>query len=420
MAACPTGRGQAEHFSADHPSLDCRCELSHLLADKEHFLAVTRVLGKSAALVMQGRAAAASRGGIAPLRRNGQGKPLSTSAGEHTDSRGALGTLAAVTPRVLLTGGAGYIGVLVADELTRAGHAVRVLDSLAHSQDAVARDLAQADVELMIGDVRDPDARRGALAGAQAVVHLAGVVGDPACARDPEMAREVNVEATRALVQEARAGGIERLVFASTCSNYGRMADPTVPIAEDGQLSPVSLYAEQKVAVERELLSAPADGLLCTCLRFATVYGVAPRMRFDLTVNEFTRDLWADRELEVFGEQFWRPYVHVRDVARAIRTVLQAQPELVGGEVYNVGRSGENYRKQDIVEAIRRHTDSGRVSYVRRDEDPRDYKVAFDKVHERLGFQTEMVLDDGIAEILGALEGGRIADPFDVRHRNTP
>src|SRR6185312_17032260 len=129
-------------------------------------------------------------------------------------------------------------------------------------------------------------------------------VGDPACARDPELSDEVNVQATRELVADAKAAGVERLIFASTCSNYGRMADPTVPITEDGELAPVSLYAEQKVQIEQALLGGGFGELQPTCLRFATVYGVAPRMRFDLTVNEFTRDLWADRALEVFGEQF--------------------------------------------------------------------------------------------------------------------
>jgi len=138
-------------------------------------------------------------------------------------------------------------------------------------------------------------------------------------------------------------------VFASTCSNYGRMTDPTTPIDETGVLAPVSLYAEQKVQMEQALLESDDSGLEPVCLRFATIYGVAPRMRFDLTVNEFTRDLWADRRLEVFGEQFWRPYIHVRDAGRAVRTVLDAPSDKVAGEVFNAGRSGENYRKLDIV-----------------------------------------------------------------------
>src|SRR4029078_3464493 len=136
------------------------------------------------------------------------------------------------------------------------------------------------------------------------------IVGDPACARDPEVADEVNVGNTRELVADAKAAGVERLVFASTRSDYGQMDDPTVPITEEGELAPVSLYAEQKVGMEQALLSEKHGDLTPTCLRFATVYGVAPRMRFDLTVNEFTRDLYEDKDLEVFGEQFWRPYVH--------------------------------------------------------------------------------------------------------------
>src|SRR5947207_15428770 len=135
------------------------------------------------------------------------------------------------------------------------------------------------------------------------------------------------------------------------------MVDRTVPSTEEGELRPVSLYAEQKVGIEKAMLEGDFDGLKPTCLRFATVYGVAPRMRFDLTVNEFTRDLWADRKLEVFGEQFWRPYVHVRDAGRAVATVLMAPRETVAGNVFNVGRTGENYRKLDIVEEIRKLTD---------------------------------------------------------------
>jgi nucleoside-diphosphate-sugar epimerase len=143
-------------------------------------------------------------------------------------------------------------------------------------------------------------------------------------------------------------------------------------------------------------------------------------MRFDLTVNEFTRDLWAGRRLEVFGEKFWRPYVHVRDAGRGIATVLRAQQELVAGEVFNVGRSGENYRKLDLVEEIRKLTDSGEVVYIHRDEDPRDYKVSFDKIRSVLNFETEMTVPTGIAELLDALAQERFGDPFDARYRNIP
>jgi nucleoside-diphosphate-sugar epimerase len=320
----------------------------------------------------------------------------------------------------LITGGSGYIGSLLARELRDAGREVRVLDSLLHGQEDIAAEQERAGVEVIRADIRDGDARRRALAGAHAVVHLAAIVGDPACARDPQASEEVNVQATRDLVADAAEAGVERLVFASTCSNYGRMTDPTVPITESGELSPVSLYAEQKVGMEKLILGGGANGVKPTCLRFATVYGVGRRMRFDLTVNEFTRELWADRELEVFGEQFWRPYIHVRDAGRAVQTVLESPAEKVAGQVFNAGRSGENYRKLDLVEEIRKQTDRGSVSYVRRDEDPRDYKVSFDKILSQLGFETLMTVPDGIAEIIAALDAKAFGDPFDGRYRNVP
>jgi nucleoside-diphosphate-sugar epimerase len=326
-----------------------------------------------------------------------------------------------VTRPTLVTGGAGYLGMPVVDELSAAGRTVRVLDVLLHDgQAGLVGALEARGVEVIRGDVRDPAVRRCALEGIEDVVHLAAIVGDPACARDPELAEGVNVEGTTALVLDARGAGVRRFVFASTCSNYGRLADPTVPIDEDGELSPVSLYARQKVAIERALLNGGQAPLQVTCLRLATLYGVAPRMRFDLTVNEFTRDLWAGRRLEVFGEQFWRPYVHVRDAGRAIRTVLEAPGELVAAKVFNVGRSGENYRKLDLVELIRSQTDRGTVSFVHRSEDPRDYKVSFDRIAQVLGFRTAMTVADGVAEIMAALDARRFADPFGPGHTNVP
>jgi nucleoside-diphosphate-sugar epimerase len=321
--------------------------------------------------------------------------------------------------KVAITGGAGYIGALLADELLNSGHEVSVLDQLIHGQEDIAQSLEARGVEVVRGDVRDADARERAFSGANAIVHLAAIVGDPACGRDPELSNSVNVGGSQSVVEDAKRLGVERLVFASTCSNYGRMADPTVPIDETGELRPVSLYAEQKVGIEQALLNGSAGSdVTTTCLRFATVYGAAPRMRFDLTVNEFTRDLWAERELEVFGELFWRPYIHVRDAARAIALVLGSPVEKVSGTVFNAGHSDENYRKLDLVELITSRLGRGEVEYVSRDEDPRDYKVSFEKIKNELGFEPLMRVPDGIDEIVNDLEAERFGDPFESRFSN--
>ena len=235
------------------------------------------------------------------------------------------------------------------------------------------------------------------------VVHLAAIVGDPACSRDPELARAVNREGTKALLDDAEAAGVERFVLASTCSNYGKMADAEVYATEDWELRPVSLYAETKVDAE---------------LRFATVYGASPRMRFDLTVNEFSRDMLLKGELVVYGEQFWRPYVHVRDAARAVMTVLDSPPDATSGEVFNVGDTAENYRKLDLVELLTERVPEAQVSYVHKDEDPRDYRVSFEKVKEKLGFEVSRTVPDGMDEILALLRSGLLEDPYAAGYRN--
>ena len=321
---------------------------------------------------------------------------------------------------ILVTGGAGYIGSPLCRELVESGHRVRAFDVLLHGQHQVADDLERLGVEVVRADLLDADARRHAVAGAQAVVHLAAIVGDPACAQDPERANSVNVEATRALVEDAAEAGVERFVFASTCSNYGRMADSSVPVDESGELAPVSLYARQKVEVEQWLLGRSNGALAPTCMRFATVYGVAPRMRFDLTVNEFTRDMWAGRVLEVFGERFWRPYIHVRDAGRAVRLVLKTPLDRVRGEVFNVGRTDQNFRKLDLVDIISERYPAGEVVFVQQADDPRDYKVDFEKIKNMLGFELTMTVPEGVAELADELEDGSFPDPFDRRYRNIP
>jgi len=320
---------------------------------------------------------------------------------------------------VLITGCAGYIGSVLTSELLSSGHSVIGVDDLLHGATGLLANLGRDGFRFRRGDVRDTSALEAAMEGCEAVVHLAAIVGDPACARMPELATAINRDASLALFDLSRRLGVQRFVFASTCSNYGRMKDPTQFVTEDTELRPVSLYAETKVDVEKTVLDAAKSSTVATVLRFATIFGLSPRMRFDLTVNEFTRDLLRQRELVIFGEQFWRPYVHVRDAARAIKTVLEAIPQVVAGNVFNVGDASQNYTKGQLVELIGSHIGGSlNIQRVEKDEDPRDYRVSFDKIQRELDFHITRTVDDGIREIIEALEQGLFADTDNPAYRN--
>ena len=320
--------------------------------------------------------------------------------------------------RVLVTGGAGYVGSTLVPLLLDQGHEVRVLDSLLHGGESLLGIWVHPRFEFVRGDVRDQATVREAVAGMDAVVHLAAIVGDPACAREPTLARAVNLDGSLSLLEESRRAGVQRFIFASTCSNYGRMADPTTLVDESSELAPVSLYAETKVAVERALLDTRDNHIVATPLRFATVFGVSPRMRFDLTVNEFTAELLTRRRLKVFGEQFWRPYVHVRDAARGIGRVLEAPAEVVKHTVFNVGSTDQNYQKQQLVELILPYVPDAEVEYVHKAEDPRDYRVSFSRIGEALGFRVQRSVRDGIEEVAALFRKGAVTDWTAPRFRN--
>ena len=321
---------------------------------------------------------------------------------------------------VLVSGGAGYIGSVLVRLMLEKGYRVRVLDNLTFGGVPIIDLLNNDDFEFVKGDVRHEDDIRGALQGMDHVVHLAAIVGDPACAKQPELAREINLGGSRRMYDIADELGLKRFVFASTCSNYGKMSDPESFVDEESLLAPVSLYAETKVAVEQYLLSRPrTNRCKPTSLRFSTVYGLSPRPRFDLTVNEFTKELALGRELVVFGEQFWRPYCHVVDLCRSVLAVLAAEEDAVAFDVFNVGDTKENYQKQMIVDEILKQLPGSRVRYVSKNEDPRDYRVSFEKINERLGFRISKTVPNGIRQIIQVVQDGFIPDPDTKEYRNS-
>ena len=218
--------------------------------------------------------------------------------------------------KVLVTGGAGYIGSVLTKILLQKGYSVTVVDKLLFGGEPIVELLNNSSFQFFKTDIRDSEEMEKIIKGGDfdAILHLAAIVGDPACAKDPDVTRSTNLNGSIALYDLANKYGVKRFVFSSTCSNYGKMKSPDMYVNEESELSPVSLYAETKVAFEQYLLSQnKTNSCKPVCLRFSTVYGLSPRPRFDLTVNEFTKELALGRELIIFGEQFWRPYCHVVD-----------------------------------------------------------------------------------------------------------
>jgi nucleoside-diphosphate-sugar epimerase len=305
---------------------------------------------------------------------------------------------------VLIIGGAGYIGPVITDHLLTAGYKVKCLDLFIYQNNTtVIPSLGHPNYSLIFGDLRDRNALDRALQGVTDVILLAGLVGDPITKKYPEASHAINDEGILSCIDFLNGKGLDRVVFISTCSNYGliksdELADETYP------LSPLSLYAKSKVAAEQRLLASQGKvDYTPTILRFATAFGLAPRMRFDLTVNEFARELALGRELLVFDANTWRPYCHVRDFGRLIQQIIEAPQDKIAFEVFNAGGEINNFTKQGVVDTILAHLPKAKVRYQEHGADPRNYRVSFRKVRETLGFQPEYTVDFGVKELLSAM-----------------
>ena len=253
-----------------------------------------------------------------------------------------------------------------------------------------------------------------------AVVHLAAIVGFPACqAVGKQVAWKYNVEATKMVFEQASALGAERFVFSSTYSNYGLSSDGK-PVTEESPLTPQSLYAETKIAAEEYLLKQKDATCSPLLFRFATLYGISPRTRFDLIINQFVLDAFTKRQLLIYQRGYSRSFVHVRDVVRGIMIGLDAPQEKVREQIYNLGSDDGNYTKDQIVKLVLRRMPETEVEYkdLTFGGDMRDITVSFAKVKRELGFETTLNVDDGIRDLLFVLKTGLIHNPLDERYRN--
>lgn len=312
---------------------------------------------------------------------------------------------------VLVVGGAGYIGSLVVRKLLARGMRVRLLDNLTYGAGAIHEIMSHPGLEFVKGDCRNIQDVVKAMSGVDDVIHLAAIVGDPACAVDGQNAFQINYAATRMMLEVARGYGIKRFLFASSCSVYGA-TDYTVD--ERGATVPISLYAETKLNSEKVLLEAASEKFHPVVLRFATVFGLAPRPRFDLVVNLLTARAFSDGVITIYNGEQWRPFIHVDDVAEAVCSVLRAPLAMVSGQIFNVGDDRLNYTLTQVAESIKEEFGDTKIEYVE-NADRRNYRVSFRKIREQVGFHCSKSLKDGIREIRAAFEAGKLesyADPL--------
>jgi nucleoside-diphosphate-sugar epimerase len=316
--------------------------------------------------------------------------------------------------RVLVIGGAGYIGSLLVERLLEAGYQVRVLDSLLYGDEPLRPVKDHPGFELLVGDCRNTQGVVKAMRGVESVIALAAIVGDPACDENREAALETNYAATRMLIEIAKGHGVRRLLFASSCSVYGTTE---VEVDETAPVRPISLYGQTKVDSEEILLKARSETFHPTILRFATVFGLSHRPRFDLVVNLLAAKASQEGAITIFNGQQWRPFIHVRDLVQATVGVLETPVGLVSGEIFNVGDMRLNHTLTQVAEVIAGVYPNVRVERID-NLDRRNYRVNFQKLLDRTGFQARYTLREGIEELRRALDNRLITDYRDLRYHN--
>jgi nucleoside-diphosphate-sugar epimerase len=317
--------------------------------------------------------------------------------------------------RVLVIGGAGYIGSALIPKLLADGYMVRIFDRMIYGEGAITEFTDHPRVEVVRADFRQVDAVVKAMQDVDSVVHLGAIVGDPACALNEQVTIDINLMATRMVAEVAKGLGIERFIFASTCSVYGASDEL---LDEHSQLNPVSLYAKTKIACEQVLLKMADPTFHPVILRFSTIYGLSGRTRFDLVINLLTAKALFDGEITVSGGEQWRPFLHVDDAALSVVHALHAPINLASAQVFNIGDNKENYTIGGSAELIREVVPTAVIKNLPFDGDRRNYKVRFDKAARDLRFHPAWNLRQGVEQVAEAIRSGRIKSYRDAQYSN--
>jgi len=325
---------------------------------------------------------------------------------------------------ILITGGAGYLGSMLCGHLLRLGYSVTVVDDLLYGGESLLGYLPHPDFSFVKANVCDSRSIRNAISDQMpvpaAIVHLAGIVGFPACqAVGRQVAWRYNVEASQYVYKQAQEMGVERFIYASTYSAYGASHDDQ-PAAEDSPLNPQSLYAETVVGVEKFLSTQSESSCIPIIFRMAHLYGLSPRPRFDLIVNQFVWEAYRNRELLIYQRGYSRSFMHVYDAVRGLTLGIKGEENSVRNQVFNLGSETGNLSKDQIVQVILKRLPETDVNYkdLTFGGDMRDFHISYKKIREQLGFETTKTIEDGVREVLQALRIGIIENPQDQRYRN--
>ena len=317
--------------------------------------------------------------------------------------------------RVLVIGGAGYIGSEVVRLLVQLGYTVRVLDVLLYGIEPLQDIAHHPQLEIVHDDFRRIDTVVEAMRDVDAVVHLGAIVGDPACALDENLTIQINLTATRMIAEVAKGHGVNRFIFASSCSVYG--ASDQI-LDEDSALNPVSLYARSKIASEHVLLAMADSRFAPVILRFGTIYGLSGRTRFDLVVNLMAAKAMFARRIDVFGGDQWRPFVHVADAGRSVVECLEAPLSVVRKRAFNVGSDEQNYTIRQAADMVASLVPGATVVERQDIIDKRNYRVSFRSIRTAIGFVPKWTLEQGVRQVVEAIQEGKITNYEDPKYHN--
>ena len=308
--------------------------------------------------------------------------------------------------KILIIGGEGYIGQELNSYLQskKNKYKIVVVDNLIYRQKPLNKNKDYNNYEFINYDLTNTRKNKQILNDVYCVVILSGLVGDPITKKYPILSKNINEKLIKKIIIQSFQKKIPRLIFVSTCSNYG-LRDISSKAKENSVLKPLSLYAKSKVSLEKFILSKKQQSITVpTILRFATAFGLSRRMRFDLTINEFTKDIFFKKKLDVYDIDTWRPYCHIKDFSRLILKVINSEKSKVNFQVFNAGSTSNNFTKKMIIQRILKYIKSDKIKYLEKGKDRRNYRVDFTKVNKKLGFKAKYSIDYGIKEIINWLK----------------